>query len=68
MKNNIKFLTVALAAFVIGLSAGNYAISDVPANFKVAIVDVQKVVANSSQVKALKDEQSKKSKELAKFI
>lgn len=68
MKNSINFLTVALAAFVIGLSAGNYAVSDVPANFKVAIVDVQKVVANSAQVKALKAEQSKKSQELAKFI
>ena len=68
MKNNFKFLTVALAAFVIGLSVNNYAVSNVPTDFKVAIVDVQKVVANSSQVKALKEEQKKKSQELAKFI
>lgn len=68
MKNSIKFLTVAIAAFVIGAAANNYAVSDVPANFKVAIVDVQKVVASSSQVKALKEEQKKKSQELAKFI
>ena len=68
MKNSLKLLTVSLVAFAIGIAAGNYAISDVPSNFKVAVVDVQKVVASSSQVKALKDEQKKKGQELAKFI
>ncbi len=68
MKNSIKFLTVALVAFGIGFSINNYAMSDVPANFKVAVVDVQKVVSSSAQVKALKDEQKKKGQELAKFI
>lgn len=68
MKNNFKILTISLVAFVIGLTAGNYAISDVPANFKVAVVDVQKVVASSAQVKSLKEEQKKKSQDLAKFI
>lgn len=68
MKNSLKFLTVALAAFAIGLSTGNYAISNVPTNYKVAIVDVQKVVANSAQVKSLKEEQKRKTQELAKFI
>lgn len=71
MRNNLKLLTVGLFAFAIGLTLNNYAISDVlntPANFKVAIVDVQKVVASSAQVKALKEEQKKKGEELAKFI
>ena len=68
MKNKMKFLTVALVAFGLGLSINNFAVSDVPANFKVAVVDVQKVVANSAQVKALKTEQTKKGQELAKFI
>ncbi|MBQ8762282.1 MAG: OmpH family outer membrane protein [Clostridia bacterium] len=68
MKNSLKILSVAMVAFGLGLVASNYAMSDVPANFKVAVVDVQKVVANSSQVKALKDEQKKKGQELAKFI
>lgn len=68
MKNKMKFLTVALVAFGIGLSVNNFAVSDVPSNFKVAVVDVQKVVANSAQVKALKAEQAKKGQELAKFI
>ncbi len=71
MKNSIKLLTVALVAFGIGIAVNNYAVSDVlgtPANFKVAVVDVQKVVASSAQVKALKDEQKKKGQEVAKFI
>ena len=68
MKNSLKILSVAMVAFGLGLVASNYAMSDVPANFKVAVVDVQKVVANSSQVKALKDEQKTKGQELAKFI
>ena len=68
MKNNWKILSVTLVAFAIGLTMGNYAISNVPENFKVAVVDVQKVIASSSQVKALKDEQKKKSQELAKFV
>ena len=68
MKNTAKILSVALFAFVIGLATSNFAVSDVPSNYKVAVVDVQKVVASSSQVKALKDEQAKKGQELAKFI
>ncbi len=68
MKNNCKFLAVALGAFVIGLAVNNYAISDVPSNFKVAVVDVQKVVASSSQVKALKEDQKKQNQEISKFI
>lgn len=68
MKNGLKFLSVALVAFGLGLVASNYAMSDVPSDFKVAVVDVQKVVTNSSQVKALKEEQKKKGQELAKFI
>lgn len=70
MKNSIKFTAIALTAFVLGITAANMAVSDVPTNCncKVAVVDVQKVVASSAQVKALKDEQKKKGEELAKFI
>ena len=64
----MKFLSVAMVAFGLGLVASNYAMSDVPSDFKVAVVDVQKVVMNSAQVKALKEEQKKKGQELAKFI
>ncbi len=68
MKKNVKFLTVALAAFAIGFSANNFAVSDVPSNFKVAVVDIQEVVASSAQVKALKKEQQTKADELVKFV
>jgi len=68
MKKSFKFLAVALAAFAIGFSANNFAISDVPPNFKVAIVDIQEVVASSAQVKALKKEQQTKADELVKFV
>ena len=68
MKKSINFIIIALIAFVVGISTSNFAISDVPSNYKVAIVDVQKVIASSAQVKALKDEQKKKGEELTKFI
>ena len=68
MKNGIKFISIALVAFVVGITAANIAVSDVPSNYKVAVVDVQKVVASSSQVKALKEEQQKKGEEIAKLV
>ena len=52
MNKSIKYLALGLSAFIIGMSVNNYAISNVPS--KIAVVDVQKVVASSAQVKALK--------------
>lgn len=68
MKKQIKLVTLSVLVFALGMTAGNFAVSDVPANYKVAIVDVQKVVSSSAQVKALKADQKKKGQELAKFI
>ncbi len=68
MKNGVKILTISLLAFGIGLAAGNYAISDVPSNYKVAVVDVQKLIASSAQVKSLKEDQKKKGQDLSKFV
>ena len=68
MNKKVKFLVVALSAFVIGFSASNFAMSDVPVNYKVAVVDIQQVVANSTQVKTLKKEQQAKTDELVKFV
>ena len=67
MKKSFKFLAVALTAFAIGITTSNYAISNVPSNFKVAIVNVPKVVESSAQVKALKAQYTKNVQELAKF-
>ena len=68
MKKSMKLFAIAAIAFGIGLAAGNYAISDVPSNFKVAVVDVQKVVASSNQVKALTKDQASQRESLAKFV
>ncbi len=68
MKSSVKILTISLLTFAIGLAAGNFAISDVGTPYKVAVVDVQKIIASSSQVKSLKEEQKKKGQDLAKFI
>ena len=66
MKQGIKYFALGLSAFIIGMSVNNYAISNVPS--KIAVVDVQKVVASSSQVKALKAEREVKVKELTTFV
>lgn len=68
MKNKMKFLSLGLAAFVLGFGINNFAMSDVPANFKVAVVDIPQVVASSAQVKSLKKEQQDKAQELIKYI
>ena len=68
MNNKIKFLAVGLAAFVIGMGANNFALSDVPTGFKVAIIDVPQVVASSAQVQALKKDQEAKAKEITTYI
>ena len=66
MKQGIKYFALGLSAFIIGMSVNNYAISNVPS--KVAVVDVQKVVASSAQVKALKADREAKIKDLGNFV
>lgn len=68
MKTGMKIFTIAALAFGLGLTAGNFAVSDVPSNFKVAVVDVQKVVGSSLQVKALTKEQTTQREALANFV
>ena len=68
MNKNVKLLAAVAAAFAIGFSANKFAMSDVPSNFKVAVVGVQQVVASSAQVKALKKEQQAKTEEVIKYI
>ncbi len=68
MNNKIKLLAIGIAAFALGLGVNNFAMSDVPANFKVAVVDVPQVVASSAQVQALKKEQQAKAQDVIKYI
>lgn len=68
MKKQITTLTIAIAAFAIGMGFNNIAMSDIPANYKVAVVDVNAVVSKSAQVQALKKEQQTKLQELQKWL
>lgn len=67
MNGKMKTLTVTAFAFVLAISMNNFA-SSLPSAYKVAVVDVQKVVNNSSQVNQLKNEQKDKLEKLAKFV
>lgn len=60
-----KYLIITVS-FLLGLSVNNFAMSDVPS--KIAVVDVNRVVSNSSQVMALKKEQNLKNEELQKWL
>lgn len=56
--------TIIAAALILGLAGMN----PVFAEQKIAVVDVQTVVAQSQQVKALKQEQTKKMQDLEKWL
>jgi len=62
MKKKVSFLFVCLMAFALGYSINNIAISDTPP--KIAVVDLQKILSNSTQVKQLKADQDKKVAEI----
>lgn len=68
MKHQLKTGLIVAAAFTIGLGFNNFAMSGVPANFKIAVVDVNKVVTESSDVQALKKEQEAKMQDLQKWL
>ncbi len=59
MKKHIITMLVAVLAFTGGYSLNNKAISG-DTDYKIAVVDVQQLVANSNEVKKLKAEQEKK--------
>jgi len=63
-----KILTIALLYFVLGLFASNFASAKEAASFSVAVVDTQKIVANSPQISALKTEQKNKISDLTAFV
>ena len=61
LKNTI---TLSLASLIL-LTTSAFAAPEAP---KIAVVDIQKVVASSAQVKALKSTQDARNKELTDFI
>lgn len=68
MNKNLKTLFTVTLAFGLGLGINNLAISSTPPTFKVAVVDIPKLVDSSGQIKNLKNEQLKKVEELKKFV
>lgn len=66
MTKKISFLFICLMAFALGYSINNIAISDTAP--KIAVVDVQTLIQNSSQVKQLKADQEKKIVEMQNTI
>jgi len=68
MKNNFKFIAVAAVSLAIGFTLNNFAMSNIPTNFKVAVVDVPQIVKDSKQLQQLKEEQKQKIQELAKYV
>lgn len=69
MRRTSKFLAIGAVACVLALSTNNYAsAAKAPAGFKVAVVDIQKVVENSPQINALKTEQKNKITDLVTFV
>jgi len=62
-----KVNTLLIAgAFIVGLGFNTFAMSDTSS--KIAVVDVNRVVSNSSQIMALKKEQNLKTEEIQKWI
>ncbi len=59
MKKKIIAIVVITGVFAAGYSINNIAISNTNPDYKVAVVDIQKIVANSPEIKALKLEQEK---------
>ncbi len=59
MKKKLLATVLVIGAFAAGYSINNIAVSHATPDYKVAIVDIRRVVANSNEIKALKIEQEK---------
>ena len=68
MQTSIKTGLLVVAAFAVGFGINNFAMSDVPANYKLAVVDVNTVVQKSAQVQALKKEEQQKMDEYKTWL
>ncbi len=66
MKNS-KAILVGVICLAAGMLTSNFAMSNISVS-KIAVVDVQKVVASSKQVQALKVEQKSKLDSLSSFV
>ena len=70
MKLQLKLVSVFIVAFVLGMSVNCIAYSNIAVNnsFKIAVVDISKVIESSTSVDNLKKEQKTKIKDLMTFV
>lgn len=68
MKKRIIGTIITISAFAVGYSINNIAISKASPEYRVAVVDIQRIVANSSEINALKIEQEKQLESLQNTI
>ncbi len=68
MKKSVKVLIAVLVVIAICWYICSMKHNGMPSDYKVAVVDVQYIVSNSSEVKALREEQENKVKELQAWL
>ena len=69
MKKQIIILSSAVViSLVMGYSINNIAISKAQPEYKIATVDIQKIVANSTEIKSLKAQQEKQMQNMQSTI
>lgn len=68
MRKEILGTISIVAVFALGYSINNIAASNTNSEYRVAVVDIQKIVSNSSEITTLKAEQEKQIQNLEKTI
>ena len=68
MRKEILGTIIIVAVFALGYSINNIAASNTNSEYRVAVVDIQKIVSNSSEITTLKAEQEKQIQNLEKTI
>ena len=68
LKENLKVILISASVFVLGAMFTHQASYSIPTSYKVAVIDMQTIVSKSSQIKALKNEQQAKLKDLTSFV
>lgn len=68
MKKKIFATLIVIGSFVAGYSINSIAISNTTPEYKIAVVDIHKIVSNSSEIKTLKLEQEKQMQNMQSTI
>ncbi len=68
MKKKILATFIVIGAFVCGYSINSIAVSNTTPEYKIAVVDIQQIVANSKEITALKLDQQKQMQNMQSTI